>query len=193
MFTSRGLLPWNAPCRNRPCMKAPRLRRICAHSGSSLGSNTTHCVPRNSLSSRKSARRRTGRYFHSEASWSAPRKVRAPHTTRPITGKLRRQFTASGLSWPFSPSVSLVVSSTTPFSTASLRAGAARLRVHFAADFASERRNAEQIEQVRLLERPEAMLRRLQCGQRNFIVDDGRAIAATCSDDRGCGFVFLCF
>ena len=27
-------------------MNAPMLRRICAHSGSSLGSNTTHCVPR---------------------------------------------------------------------------------------------------------------------------------------------------
>ena len=39
-------LCWKAPWRNRLFMKAPRLRRICAHKGSSLGSNTTHCVPR---------------------------------------------------------------------------------------------------------------------------------------------------
>ena len=35
-------LPWNAPCRNRFCMNAPTFSRICAHSGSSFGSNTTH-------------------------------------------------------------------------------------------------------------------------------------------------------
>ena len=46
-------------------MNAPTFRRICAHSGSSFGSNTTHCVPRYRLSSRKSAVRRTARYFHS--------------------------------------------------------------------------------------------------------------------------------
>ena len=34
------------------------------HSGSSLGSNTAHCVPRRSDSSMYSASRRTGRYFH---------------------------------------------------------------------------------------------------------------------------------
>ncbi len=31
----------------------------------------------------KSARRRTGTYLYSSACWSAPRRVRAPHTTRP--------------------------------------------------------------------------------------------------------------
>ena len=41
-----GVLPWKAPWRNSVCMNAPTLSRICAHSGSSLGSNTTHCVPR---------------------------------------------------------------------------------------------------------------------------------------------------
>ena len=55
-----GVLPWNAPCRNRSCMNAPTFSRICAHSGSSLGSNTTHCVPRYRLSSMNSASRRTG-------------------------------------------------------------------------------------------------------------------------------------
>jgi hypothetical protein len=45
-YASRGDEPWNAPWRNRFCMKAPTLRRICAQSGSSFGSNTTHCVPR---------------------------------------------------------------------------------------------------------------------------------------------------
>ncbi len=59
---------WKAPWRNRSCMKAPMLSRICAHSGESFGSNTTHCVPRNRLSSMYSASRRTGRYFHSDAS-----------------------------------------------------------------------------------------------------------------------------
>src|SRR6266849_1398970 len=37
---------WKAPWRNRSCIKTPTLSRICAHSGSSFGSNTTHCVPR---------------------------------------------------------------------------------------------------------------------------------------------------
>ena len=46
-----GVVPWNAPWRNRLCMKAPTLSRICAQSGSSFGSNTTHCVPRYRLSS----------------------------------------------------------------------------------------------------------------------------------------------
>ena len=60
-------------------MNAPTLSRICAHSGSSLGSNTTHCVPRYRLSSMNSAVRRTGTYFHSTASWSAPaQRARAP-------------------------------------------------------------------------------------------------------------------
>ena len=45
-YASRGVLPWNAPCRKRLFMNAPTFRRICAHSGSSFGSNTTHCVPR---------------------------------------------------------------------------------------------------------------------------------------------------
>src|SRR5207344_3045680 len=49
--------------------------------GSSLGSNTTHCVPRYRLSSRKSAVRRTGMYFHSEARRSLPCRVREPHAT----------------------------------------------------------------------------------------------------------------
>ena len=34
-------------------------------------------------------------YFHSEASWSAPRSVRAPQTTRPCTGNGRRQLIAA--------------------------------------------------------------------------------------------------
>ncbi len=45
-----------------------------------------------------SAVRRTGTYLYSSASWSAPRSVRAPHTTRPFTGKARRQLMPSGLS-----------------------------------------------------------------------------------------------
>ena len=39
-----------------------------------------------------SAVRRTGTYFHSSASWSAPRSVRAPQTTGPMTGNVRRQL-----------------------------------------------------------------------------------------------------
>ena len=48
-------------------MNAPTFSRMLAHSGSSLGSNTTHWVPRRRLSSMYSASRRTGMYFH----WSA--------------------------------------------------------------------------------------------------------------------------
>ena len=105
-------------------MNAPTLRRICAQSGSSFGSNTTHWVPRKRLSSRNRAVRRTGMYFHSEASWSAPRSVRAPQTTRPATGKERRQFTPWGLSRPFSPSVRVVCNADTPTRVASSPAGA---------------------------------------------------------------------
>src|SRR5207237_960399 len=35
-----------AAARTRFCMKAPTFSRICAQSGSSFGSKTTHCVPR---------------------------------------------------------------------------------------------------------------------------------------------------
>ena len=45
-YASRGVVPANAPWRKRLFMKAPTLSRICAHSGSSLGSKTTHWVPR---------------------------------------------------------------------------------------------------------------------------------------------------
>ena len=41
-YASRGVEPWNAPLRNSVCMNAPTFSRICAHSGSSFGSNTTH-------------------------------------------------------------------------------------------------------------------------------------------------------
>ncbi len=105
-------------------MNAPTLSRICAHSGSSFGSKTTHCVPRKSDSSRKSAVRRTGRYFHSEASRSAPARVRAPQTTWPAPGEARRQLTPSGLSRPISRSVSGIASAATPPSVASSPAGA---------------------------------------------------------------------
>ena len=54
-YASRAEVPWNAPWRNRLCMKAPTLSRICAHSGSSFGSNTTHFSPRYRLSSMNSA------------------------------------------------------------------------------------------------------------------------------------------
>ncbi len=40
-------------------MNAPMFSLICAHKGSSFGSNTTHCVPLNRLSSMQSAVRRT--------------------------------------------------------------------------------------------------------------------------------------
>ena len=47
---------------------------------------------------RISIRRRAGR---------RPPSVRAPQTTRPAAGKVRRQLMPSGLSWPFSSSVSV--------------------------------------------------------------------------------------
>src|ERR1700730_7518325 len=37
-----GVEPWKAPCRNSVIMNAPMLRRSCAHSGSSFGSNTAN-------------------------------------------------------------------------------------------------------------------------------------------------------
>ena len=102
----------------------PTLRRICAQSGSSFGSKTTHCVPRNSDSSMYSAVRRTGMYFHSLASESAPFSVRAPQMTRPAPANARRLLIPKGLSCPISPSVSGTESSGTPLSVASSPAGA---------------------------------------------------------------------
>src|SRR6516225_2288742 len=81
-------------------MKAPTLRRIAAHSGSSLGSNTIHWVPRRSDSSMNSAVRRTGMYFHCDPTSSAPSQVRAPQITGPYNGSDRRQLTANGLALP---------------------------------------------------------------------------------------------
>ena len=52
------------------------------------------------LSSMKSAVRRTGMYFHSDARRSSPSKVRAPQTTRPAAGMARRQLMPSGFSSP---------------------------------------------------------------------------------------------
>jgi len=60
---SRGLEPWKAPLRNRVYINAPIEARSWAHSGASLGSNTAHCVLRYSVSSMKSASRRTGTYL----------------------------------------------------------------------------------------------------------------------------------
>ena len=54
-----------------------------------------------------SASRRTGTYLYSSASASAPRRVRAPQTTRPTSGKVRRQLIPRGFSCPFSASVSV--------------------------------------------------------------------------------------
>ena len=105
-------------------MKAPMFKRICAHSGSSLGSNTTHLVPRNRLSSMNRARRRMGTYLYSSANALAPRRVRAPQTTLPSTGKVRRQLTPIGFSSPFSSSVSLTFSPWMPLIAASSPAGA---------------------------------------------------------------------
>ncbi len=50
--------------------------------------------------------------------------MRAPHTTRPNCGNDRRQLTPSGLSWPFSLSVSATVRPATPVRVASSPAGA---------------------------------------------------------------------
>ena len=63
-------------------------------------------------------------YFHSDASWSAPTSVRAPQTTVPKTGNVRRQLSPSGFSAPFSASVSVYASPREPRTTASVPAGA---------------------------------------------------------------------
>ncbi len=90
-----GVRPAKAPMRKRSVRKPWRALQIRAHNVASLGSKTTHCVPREMLSSIKRASRRTGMYFHSEAKWSAPISVRAPHTTLPCFGITRRQLTAN--------------------------------------------------------------------------------------------------
>src|SRR5947208_8310134 len=72
----------------------------------------------------KSAILRTGTYFHSEPRSSFPCKVREPHTTVPYTGNVRMQFTALGLSTPFSSLVKGVLTPSTPVTLASLPAGA---------------------------------------------------------------------
>ena len=73
-------------------------------------------------------------YFHSEARRSSPCKVRAPHTTGPTAGMVRRQLMPSGFNSPFSASVRGTLSSGTPtrrriqtrwrFPDAALRIGA---------------------------------------------------------------------
>src|SRR5579863_1545612 len=119
-----GVAPAKAPWRYRPCMNAPTFSRMLAHSGSALGSNTTHCVPRRRLSSMYSAVRRTGMYFHWLSAASEPSKVRAPHTTEPVTGKVRRQLSPSGLSSPFWSSVIRTAGYIPPGSEALVPAGA---------------------------------------------------------------------
>src|ERR1041384_7681840 len=91
---SSGLLPWKAPARNSELMNALMLNRIAAHSGSSLGSNTTHCVPRYSETFRKFAVRRTGTYRYSGLD-SVPI-VRVPQHTIPDAANWRMQFTPIG-------------------------------------------------------------------------------------------------
>src|SRR4029453_15678572 len=75
------------------------------------------------LSSRKSANRRTGMYFHSDADASAPSSVRAPHGSVPV-GKTRRQFTPSALRVLFSETFRLYERADTPTKSASFPAGA---------------------------------------------------------------------
>jgi hypothetical protein len=53
-------------------------RRICAHSGSSFGSNTTHCVPRNRLSSRNRPGGAPGRTCTRRPASAAAQGARAP-------------------------------------------------------------------------------------------------------------------
>ena len=71
----------------------------------------------------KSAVRRTGIYFHSDASRSAPAGARAPNDAA-VTGNARRQLMPSGFSSPFSVSVSGTLNSGTPTRVASSPAGA---------------------------------------------------------------------
>src|SRR4029434_1542164 len=68
--------------------------------------------------------RRTGMYFHSEPTWLLPRRVRAPQSTVPYTGKVRMQLVAEILRSPFSVSVSTLFTPATPDSDASMPAGA---------------------------------------------------------------------
>ena len=80
---ARASCPGRRPGGTGPCMNAPTLSRICAHSGSSFGSKTTHCGAAEEAlleeqrqcagPARTSTRRRAGR---------RPRSVRAPQTTR---------------------------------------------------------------------------------------------------------------
>ena len=70
-----GLLPQHRPQR-LPTLDAS-LRRFIRRSRDDAASDD----------STYSASRRTGTYFHSEASASSPISVRAPHTTTPSTGR----------------------------------------------------------------------------------------------------------
>ena len=70
------------------------------------------------------ASRRIGMYFHSDASASCPWRVRVPHTTGPTTGLVIRQLMPSGLSCPFSASVSGTLRSAAPEIVAAKPAGA---------------------------------------------------------------------
>ena len=107
-YASRGVVPWNAPWRNRFCMNAPtfepdlRPQRLVVR----LEHDPLRAADRGSPRGTAPVRR-TGTYFHSRRQRvGAARACARPRRRCPTTGKVRRQLTPSGLSTPFSPSVS---------------------------------------------------------------------------------------
>ena len=105
-------------------MNAPTFSRICAQSGSSLGSKTTHCgaAIEAFFDEQGQAADRDVFVFVGQLVGAAQR-ARAPDHA-PGTGKARRQLMPSGFSMPFSASFRLTCKPWTPLIVASRPAGA---------------------------------------------------------------------
>src|SRR6476469_1975589 len=94
---SSAVVPASAPPRHTVVRKFDTVCRTSAHSDSSFGSNTTHCVPSSIDSSTNRNGRRTLTYFHCVSDDS----VRAPQTRWPRPGKNRNALIPLGFnrSW----------------------------------------------------------------------------------------------
>src|SRR5579859_6700554 len=122
-----GVVPANAPWRNRLSMNAFTSWVSAVHSGWEFGSNTAQVRLAYSVCSMNRAIRRTAMYFHCclAVLASAPAVVRAPKITVPTAGNWRRQLSALRFRTPCWRSVIAPAPTTpvVPVSTVSIPAG----------------------------------------------------------------------
>src|SRR5690349_17472556 len=124
MYASAAVAPANAPWPNSPAMNVVTSRLSEDHSAGPLGSNTAHRRLCCNDCSMKSANRRTETYLKGELPRSLPARVRAPHTTEPYNGNVRRQLMPIWFSAPVDVSPKVSATPSTPRSDAFVPAGA---------------------------------------------------------------------